>query len=118
VLERTLATVKSADTPLSPPLRPLSLTWAFFSRQVAQAAQPNFLARHERLAVRRADGPTPVARPVAQIIEKRRRRARPTFDELGAVTGHGLHLGFEERRNVQDKRRPRVQTQVDDEIVE
>src|SRR5579862_5127240 len=87
------------------------------SCQIAQATQTDQLSTHKWFTVTDADGPTPVACPVAQVVEKRRRSGRSTRDELRLKTGQGAHLRFQIRCHVQHKRRLNMQAQMDAEIV-
>src|SRR5262245_32698425 len=76
-------------------------------RQVLQPAQPDRLAAQEWFGEARADRPTPVAIAVADLVEERRRRS-PAFDELGMITGDGLHLLLVLPGDVEHERRLRV----------
>ena len=88
------------------------------SRQVAQAAQPDFLAANEWLAITGTDCPAPIARPIAQVVQKRRRRGRAALDELRMVARDGFHLRVDMGRDVHDEGWPNVQAEMYAEVVE
>src|SRR6266568_1705153 len=79
------------------------------SNQIAQPAQPYFLATQQWFAERGPYGPAPVAGLVADFVEKRGIGGGPALDELRAIAGHRPHLVLGEGGNVEDQGRPMMQ---------
>src|SRR5260370_14266287 len=87
------------------------------SDQITQAPQADFFPRNERFAKTHTDSPAPVPGTITEIVQQGRRCGRPAFDELRPVAGDGLHLAFDVRSDIHDKRRPGMNSQVNGEVI-
>src|SRR5262245_29939929 len=88
------------------------------SNETFQSLQADLFAAGERLTIARADAPPPVARPIADVIERRRKFSGPSGDELAFVTTDRLHLAFDRAADVGDERGPGVDFQMQAEKIQ
>src|SRR5580700_2108707 len=79
---------------------------------IVETLESDFFAAPERLGVRFTDRPTPIARPVADVVERAGKARGSAGHELTLIRRKRLHLGIDAVADVDDESRLRMNPQM------